>query len=224
MLTCSVGPTFMVGRRKEMFANYLTLYAKGCSLGVLLASAIVLTLSTNAIAMAKCGPGLNPSYSDVESIYVERLQTDGPNYKLLITRPGEVLFIGRRLVPDVGTYDGDDGSALFEKLVAIIEKRDFYSMQLEPYASATPLPKGIIARTIVDGPDDHVAVLRCGVVTKVETYGGSDSVFLANDPDNPQTKSFVDFVDALQAPILAWPWRKEHRELRPTPTASAPPQ
>jgi hypothetical protein len=220
----NVGPTFMVGRRKEMFANYLTLYAKGCSLGILLASAIVLTLSTNAVALAKCAPGLNPSYSDVESIYVERLQTGGPNYKLLVTRPGEVLFIGRRLVPNVGTYDGDDGSALFDKLVAIIEMREFYSMQLQPYASATPLPKGIIARTIVDGPDDHVAVLRCGVVTKIETYGESDSVFLANDPDNPQTKSFVDLVDALQAPILAWPWRKEHRELRPTPTASTAPQ
>jgi hypothetical protein len=190
---------------------------------VLLTSALLLTLSTTGVALAECGSGHTPSYSDVESIYVERLQAGGPNYKLLVTRPGEVLFIGRRHVPDFGTYSGDDGSALFKKLAAIIVKRDFYSMQLQPHAAASPLPKGIIARFWVDGPDDHVAVLRCGVLTTIETYGGSDSVFLANDPDDPQVRSFVEFVDALQAPILAWPWLKERRELRPAPAASTTP-
>jgi hypothetical protein len=189
---------------------------------VFLASAILLATSANSAALAECGHGHSPSYSDVESIYVERLQAGGPNFKAIVTRPGDVLFIGRKSVPNVGMYDGVDGSALFDELLAIIEKRDFYSMQLNQYAPAKPLPEGIM-RITVDGPDDHVAVLRCGVVTKIETYGGSDSIFLANDLDDTQTKSFVDFVEALQAPILAWPWQKEHRESRPAPTASTQP-
>jgi hypothetical protein len=57
---------------------------------------------------------------------------------------------------------------------------------------------------------------------KIETYGMNDSLFLANDPDDPQTKSFVELVDALQAPIFAWPWQKEHRE--PTSASSPSPK
>ena len=210
----------MVGRRRDL-VKVVVQCSRISPLFVFIASALLVTLGTTWVALADCGRGRIASYSDVESIYVERLQEGGPDFKALVTRSGDVLFIGRRHVRDAGTYDVADGLDLFEKLAAIIEKRDFYSMQLRPYASATPLPKGIIGRTIVDGPDDHVAVLRCGVLTKIETYGGSDSVFLANDPDDPQTKSFIDLVDALQAPILAWPWQKEHRVLRPTPAASA---
>src|ERR1700694_3120177 len=99
-------------------------YTNRLPLAVFLVSATLLTLSTNYIALAECGPGRTASYSDVDSIYVERLQAGGPNFELLVTRRGDVSFVGRRRVPEVGTYDGDDGSALFEKLVTIIEKHD----------------------------------------------------------------------------------------------------
>jgi hypothetical protein len=216
----------MVGRQYKMVTTLSPLRSKIISRGFFLASAILLATSANSAALAECGHGHSPSYSDVESIYVERLQAGGPNFKAIVTRPGDVLFIGRKSVPNVGMYDGADGSPLFDELLAIIEKREFYSMQLNQYDPAKPskpLPEGTIARIITDGPDDHVAVLRCGVVTKIETYGGSDSVFLANDVDDPQTKSFVDFVDDLQGPILAWPWQKERRVSHPAPAASTQP-
>jgi hypothetical protein len=217
-----VGPTFTVGRQRATFAKLSSPCTRIHPLGIFLASAVLLTLGTNSIALAECGPGRVATYADVESIYVERRPVAGPNYKTLVTRRGEVLYIGRRHVPDIGTFDGDDGSALFEQLVAILKARDFYAMQLRSSALTTPVPKASGQTVWVDGPDDHVALLRCGVSTKVETHGMNDSFFLSNNPDDPQTKLFVELVDALQVPILKWPWRKEHLDLHPTPHASSP--
>jgi hypothetical protein len=179
-------------------------------------------LIDSAAAYADCGPGHTATYSDVESIYVEREGVAEPHFTMMVTRRGEIYFTGRWKAPILGEYDGFDGSALFDDLLQILRKHDFYSMQLKPMPESTPGPDGIIGRVTLDGPDDRVALQRCGVVTKIETIGANDGVFQAYF-DDPQTRVFVEFVNELQDPVFAWHWQKERAEARPTPTVSTKP-
>ena len=173
------------------------------------------------IALADCGTPNRATYLDVRSIFVERRGGEQPDFRFLVTQDGQAYFNARVGAPVRGEYSGWGASLLFRKLLATLENKSFYQLQLRPDPFPSKGWKTITIRT--DGPEDHVALVRCGVETRLETSGDGGSVFSA-DPNDSRTRRFIDLVDALQSQIFAWPWAREQHLAPERPQPSATPR
>ncbi|MGC8485836.1 MAG: hypothetical protein ACP5O6_09415 [Candidatus Baltobacteraceae bacterium] len=151
---------------------------------------------------ANCAIGGARRYRDISGISVRRTGlTDigDPKYRFSVDKNGFVAFDGAEKTPIVGNYDGRDGRQLLLRLVAILRNRSFFEMSLRTSR-----------KIYIDGPEDSISVLRCGVVTTISTVG-SRSVAFEAALHGERMRRFFALLRALEAPIFAWPWTQERR-------------
>jgi hypothetical protein len=153
---------------------------------------------------ASCEPGASPTYDDVTGIAVRSCGNEF-SYEGWTLSNGFVYFSGKYGAPVKGYYDGKDGKPLFTQLLNALRAEDFVAIRLKP--SPTPY---------FGGPCETIEIMRCGVATAVGTKGGGLLPFLPILKD-PQIIRFEELFDKLQTSIFAWPWQKEHLEVKPTP-------
>jgi hypothetical protein len=166
-----------------------------------------------ANAAAGCTQGSTPSYNDITSVAVRRCGVGPAIYRFVAGTNGVVWFDGRFNTPVKGVYQGRDGKTLFKALIAILKSSDFYSIRLAP----SPV-------LYIDGPCETIEAMRCGVATAIGGLGVDMLPFEA-DVKDPRTAKFTALLNAMQAPIFAWPWHKETYEPSqpPPPGPSAAP-
>lgn len=127
-------------------------------------------------ARAACGPGKVPSYSDISGLRYARTDCFGkcPSYEVLIWELG-LYYVGRTYVDRPGTYEAPVGDTLL-RARALLEAHHFFSLNYDD------------RRLITDVPHYIVAVVRCGVTTKLDwpEFG-----------DRPDIESLFNAFDAL---------------------------
>src|SRR5579871_1604481 len=122
---------------------------------------IALTLSLAASispAMAACGPGKVPTYSDVEAIWYTRTNCFGkcPSYQVALWKDGDCYYVGYKYVSRMGRYAQTCTSDVFKRAVTVLEHRGFYHLDYDS------------SMLVFDAPHYIVAAERCGVTTKLD--------------------------------------------------------
>jgi hypothetical protein len=170
-------------------------------------------------AIAGCAPGETPTYDDIRSIYVDRhalVPASHPQFTahfvMSVSRNRETgvvtddAFTGRldsRNVPLKGSFIESDPHT-FSILRATLKKHDFYALRL------TPATKVIL----LDGPEDTITVIRCGVATSIGYFSAGEFV----DPQNGQLEALRALLDDLQNAIVTFPWTPVPPSPTPMPT------
>ncbi len=160
-----------------------------------------------APVVASCLPGGVPSYGDVSYVYVRQYSLTGiryPSFEFEATAARRkaaptVSLVARRAVPFIGSFVAVDPERTLGDIVAVLERGKYFDMHLTaPFCC------------YLDGPEDVVTVVRCGVKTSLATIteGGEANL------DDAQGKAFFRLEDTLRKAIFAEKWTE------PTP---APP-
>lgn len=127
-------------------------------------------------ARAACGPGKVPSYEDIRGLRYVRTGCFGkcPNYEVLISGLG-LYYVGRTYVDRPGTYEAPLGDTLL-RARALLQAHHFFALNYDDRTLITDVPHYI------------VAVVRCGVTTKLDwpEFG-----------DRPDIESLFNAFDAL---------------------------
>ena len=172
---------------------------------------MALLVSITGTTWASCFPRSTPSYTDIESIYLERSGVGEPHFTALATKDGQAFLDSSKGSPRIGKFKTDRAKSLFAGLLQVVRKYDYFNLRLQSYQKALSSGTFTIEH---DGPDDHVAVLRCGVVTKLETKGTHDNVFLEDFKD-PNRPLFLSLVESLQAQFMDWVWPTDLQKMKP---------
>ncbi len=111
-----------------------------------------------------------------------------------------------------GLYNATNPGALFAGVTSIIERHRFFDLHLSPSKEMD-----------LDGPDDFVAVYRCGTVTvlgsglNLEGYRYEPTpAWPETDVNGPEWQTLESLIDDVQAEAFAASWIPEPK------TTSAP--
>jgi hypothetical protein len=160
--------------------------------------------------MADCSPGGTPSYRDITYVYVRQYSLVGilhPYFEFEATAiPQNSGFKGRtqaslnakHAVPYRGSFVAVDPQRAFDHAVAVLDQEHFYALHLTPHCC------------YLDGPEDVVTVVRCGVKTSLATISEGGQVRL----DDAAGKAFLQLEDDLRKAIFLEKWAM------PTPAPS----
>jgi hypothetical protein len=152
--------------------------------------------------MAECAPGGIPSYRDITYVYVRQYSLVGirhPYFEFEATaipqRPGfkgrtEASLNAKRAVPYRGSFVAVDPQRAFDHALAVLEQKHFYDMHLTPGCC------------YIDGPEDVVTVVRCGVKTSLATISEGGQLRL----DDAAGKAFFQLEDELLKTIFLEKW------------------
>ena len=163
----------------------------------------VIAVLLPAPVMANCGSGGALTYSDVTYVDVRQYSLVGvlhPYFEFEATAiPQTASFKGRvaaslnarRAVPYFGSFVAADPQHAFDDVVGVLERNHFFEMGLTaPYCC------------YLDGPEDAVTVVRCGVKTTLATVSEGGEVRL----DDAAAKAFFRLEDELRKTIFAEKW------------------
>jgi hypothetical protein len=165
---------------------------------LLVATAVLLPVRV----MADCAPGGILSYRDITYVYVRQYHLVGipaPYFEFEATAiPQNSGFEGRtqaslnakRPVPYRGNAVAADPQRVFDDAVTVLERNHFYAMRLTPHCC------------YIDGPEDVVTVVRCGVKTSLTTISEGGQVRL----DDAAGKAFLQLEDDLRKAIFLEKW------------------
>lgn len=107
----------------------------------------------------------------------------------------------KRAVKLTGDFVAADPLRTFAAVMAVLEADNFLAMRLTPTAEG-----------YIDGPEDAVTVVGCGVTWTLGTAGGRGFVRL----DDAQGRAFFKLEDDLRNTIFSAKW------VRPGPKSGAP--
>jgi hypothetical protein len=142
----------------------------------LIACGVVFLIACTSYAQAACGPGKVPTYDDISGLRYVRTECFGkcPSYEVLIWELG-LYYVGRTYNDKPGTYEAPLGNTLV-RARALLKAHRFFSLNYDDRPSITDVPHYI------------VAVVRCGVTTKLDwpAFGA-----------RPDIESLFDAFDAL---------------------------
>jgi hypothetical protein len=153
--------------------------------------------------MADCAAGAAPSYGDITYVAVGQSSLTGMSHPWFAfegtRRPrfgshkesADVSLTARRAVPFLGNFVAEEPQQAFSAIVAVLERRRFFDMRMTaPYCC------------YIDGPEDGVTVVRCGVTTTLGTIGKGGEVRL----DDARGEAFFGLEDELRKVIFAQKW------------------
>lgn len=142
-------------------------------------------------AVAECGKGAAPSYSDIEAIRYVRTNCFGkcPNYEVLFTKDLDCYYVGSEYVQKRGTFSSACAPSVLKSAIAALRAHNFYNLNYDP---------SII---VLDVPHDIVAVARCGVTTKLDW------------PSSTSLPNFSSLFEALDAVTDRIHWHKVNASL-----------
>ncbi len=150
-----------------------------------------------APAYASCGPGKQPTSSDIRAIRYTRTSCLGKchDYEVLFSGLGS-YYVGRRWVAMSGTYEApaqqpDAASSLsslkqesfLKQAVRVLIRHDFFNLNADP-------------RFLTDVPHLIIAVDRCDVTTKLD---------FVDDGQRPDIEKLFDGLDVITGRV---PWKK----------------
>lgn len=92
-----------------------------------------------------------------------------------------------------GDFVAADPQRTFADVLAVLERDHFFEMRLSPTASP-----------YIDGPEDVVTVVRCGVTTSLGTIALGPEV----DLNDAQGKAFFSLGDDLRNAIFSQAWTR----------------
>lgn len=157
------------------------------------------------IALGSCVGGAAPSYDDIRYVDVRQFSLvsgEHPWYEYQATffppdAQGKVRAIvtlaSKQGVALVGNYVAVEPIATFERTIAALKAASFFDMRLSP------------ARLLyVDGPEDGVSVVACGIGWTLGTINRGYEIEL-NDSN---ARRFFILLDALRKTIFSAPWTK----------------
>lgn len=159
-------------------------------------------------AAASCAAGGVPSYQDITYVKVRLYSLVGIlhpffEYEGRIVPPrgsykafADGTLDARRAVPYVGKFVAVEPHQTFDAVVAVLAQNHFFEMRLTAPACC-----------LIDGPEDAVTAIRCGVTTTLATATAGGTA----DLGDAQGKAFLRLEDALQKTVFAAKW------IMPTP-------
>ncbi len=104
----------------------------------------------------------------------------------------QVTLDARRATSIRGTYDAAKPLGAYTAVMGVLKRHDFFEMRLSP---ATNL--------YLDGPEDQISVVRCGVTTTLGTVtAGMQEI----DLDDARAKAFFALEKDLRGVIFAQQW------------------
>lgn len=172
---------------------------------------VLIVILLPAPAMADCSSRGVPSYGDITYVDVRQYSLVGilhPSFEFEGTvlpptaslgRRSEASLVARRAVPFLGKFVAIDPQRAIAEVVGLLEQNHFFEMRLTaPYCC------------YLDGPEDVVTVVRCGVRTTLGTISEGGEVRL----DDDAAKAFFRLLDGLRKTIFTEKWTV------PTPTPS----
>lgn len=160
-----------------------------------------------AAARASCDTGAPPKYRDITYVKVAQAALVGMQHPWYtyeaayygIAHRASVSLDAHRGIRLAGSFVSASPLASFESIVQVLKKDRFFALRLHP------------ARALyIDGPEDSVTVVRCGVTTTLSSVPLSEEVNLGD----AQAKTFGALLDDLRAAILKQNWE--------TPPAQTP--
>lgn len=172
-------------------------YLRFCAL----ATVLWLTLSMPLHASASCAAGAKPSYDDVTYLKIVQYSLVGgrPAYtfsarRYVYARGGPATYaslLNGRTNASAAAMRAADPNGAFAAVVHVLQRHDFFDMHLQPTQDR-----------YLDGPEDTIAVGRCGVETALSTIAQSDEL----DMSGPQAQALFALEDDLRAAIMAQTW------------------
>jgi hypothetical protein len=167
--------------------------------------------------LASCDAGAKPTYSDIVAVEASRFSLVGRQppamYFLTVGRfdkldnsPGGVRYtslfrpLKKNQTFAPGRYQSPNSATLFDSVVAVLERHEFFDLHL-------PLSQ----TQYIDGPEDYLAVSRCGTETIVgawfpQSQLGGPSTWRLVSTDGPQWEQLEAIFDDLYALVIATPW------------------
>jgi hypothetical protein len=151
-------------------------------------------------APASCGAGAPPAYEDIRYVDVSQSSLTGllhPWFEyeaLLVPAHGSVQaranasLSAKRAVKLVGHFEAATPLRTFADVVGVLKADNFFAVQL------TPTTEGYI-----DGPEDSVTVVRCGITWGLGTIGSGGFVML----NDTQGRAFFKLEDDLRNAIFS---------------------
>jgi hypothetical protein len=169
-------------------------------------------------ALASCDAGGKPAYGDIVAVEASRFSLVGRQppamYFLNVGRFDKLdnssagvrytslfrpLKKNKQFPP--GRYESSDAAGLFDRVVAVLERHRFFDVHL-----------ALSQNQYIDGPEDYLAVSRCGTETVVGAWfpqsqlGGPPTWRLVST-DGPQWEQLEAIFDDVYALVSATPWR-----------------
>ncbi len=175
-----------------------------------------------APAAAACGYAAPPSYQDITYVSVSQYSLVGQlhprfQYEALLTprspdpgRRAVASLKATRGVKYTGTFVAVDAQHGLREVVATLERDHFFDLRLTPAPATT---------FYMDGPEDRITVLRCGVTTTLGTVASGGQVEL----NDAQGRAFTGLEDDLRNTIFSEKWVLATIEFRSTRIARFPP-
>lgn len=151
-----------------------------------------------------CVGGAVPSYDDIRYVDVRQfsLSRDRPWYEYQATFfPSDargnaraiVTLTGKQGVALVGNYVAVEPIATFDQTIAALKAASFFDMRLSP------------ARVLyIDGPEDGVSVVACGIGWTLGTANRGYEI----DLNDSNARRFFTLLDDLRKTIFSAPWTK----------------
>ena len=154
--------------------------------------------------MASCDAGAPPSYDDVTYVSFAQfslVEQSYPSFKFEATlnknaRGGptaDYRLDARNIAKFHGNYGAANSAKSFYDVLAILRAHHFFAMRFH-----TP------NAYYLDGPEDAIAVSRCGVTTTIATTPYGAEV----DLDDIQGRAFVKLESDLRNAIVSDQWNK----------------
>jgi hypothetical protein len=168
-------------------------------------------------SLASCDAGGTPGYGDIVAVEAYRFSLVGGRstimYFLNVGRFDKLdnSSAGVRYTSFVrplkknaqfprGTYESSDSAKLFDSVVAVLKARGFFGLHF-------PLSQV----QYIDGPEDYLAVSRCGTQTIVGAYFpqsqlGGPPTWRMISAGGPQWNQLQATFDDIYALVSATPW------------------
>jgi hypothetical protein len=156
-----------------------------------------------APAVANCAAGATPSYQDITYVNVRLYSLVGATHPRFEFKgrdlPPQGSFKGfaqsslnaRRAVPFAGSFVAVNPHQAFGAVVTVLEQNHFFDMRMTAPTCC-----------IIDGPEDVVTAIRCGVTTTLSTASEGGTA----DLEDAQGRAFLQLENDLRATIFAQKW------------------
>jgi hypothetical protein len=107
---------------------------------------------------AACGLNQSPTYRDISVVRYGRTACFGKcsSYKVQFQASGECLYVGFKNVKMLGTYTAPCSQDVFERVISILKKNEFYALNFDSSVF------------VLDVPDYIVSARRCGVTMTLD--------------------------------------------------------
>jgi hypothetical protein len=154
-------------------------------------------------ALASCYPGSLPSYDEIQYVSVQQFALTGVRHPSFVFEAKYVparenlpahafaSLDAKRAVPFTGKFSAVDPVTTFENVVGVLRAASFFGMRMNP-----------AAHLYIDGPEDSVTVVACGITWSLGTASEGGEVEL----QDAQGRAFFELEDDLRSAIFSGNW------------------